>query len=142
MYLTTGAGQTPGPFLVSRHPLSLGRPLLAVSGSSRGWPARVSSSHTWEARMWSAVAGCRGPAPVRASVILSRVLTEAVVTPTVHLGGFAPLTASPTHPVSESGKFLQKSLCPAGRGEQTPSPVSLRCSWTHWVMVVHQQGAP
>ena len=42
--------QTPGPFLVSRHPLSEGRPLLAVSGSSRGWPAPVSSSHTWEAR--------------------------------------------------------------------------------------------
>ena len=31
------------PSLVSRHPLSEGRPLLAVSGSSRGWPAWVSS---------------------------------------------------------------------------------------------------
>ena len=52
-YLTTGAGQTPGPFLASRT-------LLAVSGSSGGWPARVSSSHTWEARMWSAIAGAQG----------------------------------------------------------------------------------
>ena len=41
-------------------PLSGGRPLLAVSGSSRGWPARVSSSHTWEARKWSAIAGAQG----------------------------------------------------------------------------------
>ena len=32
-------------------PLSGSRPLLAVSGSSRGWPARVSSSHTWETRI-------------------------------------------------------------------------------------------
>ena len=36
---TTGADQTPGPFLVSRHTLSEGRPLLAVSGSLWG-PAR------------------------------------------------------------------------------------------------------
>ena len=34
----------------------------------------MSSSHTWEARMWSAIAG---PGPVRASVLLSWVLTEA-----------------------------------------------------------------
>ena len=42
--------------LVPSPPSSEGRPLLAVSGSSWG-PARVSSSHTWEARMWSAFAG-------------------------------------------------------------------------------------
>ena len=41
-------------------PLSGSRPLLAVSASSRGWPARVSSSHTWGAQMWSAVAGAQG----------------------------------------------------------------------------------
>ena len=51
----------PGTLLgVPSPPLSEGRPLLAVSGSSRGWPARVSSSHTWEARMWSAIAGAQG----------------------------------------------------------------------------------
>ena len=54
--MTTGAGRTAGPFLVSRHLLfRRGRPLLAVSGSSRGWPACLSSS-----RMWSAIAGDRG----------------------------------------------------------------------------------
>ena len=48
----------PGTLLgVPSPPLSEGRPLLAVSGSSRGWPARVSLSHTWEARMWSAISG-------------------------------------------------------------------------------------
>ena len=30
------------------------------AGLSRGWPARVSSSHTWEACMWSAIAGAQG----------------------------------------------------------------------------------
>ena len=51
----------PGTLLgVPSPPLSEGRPLLAVSGSSRRWPARVSSSHTWEARMWSAIAGAQG----------------------------------------------------------------------------------
>ena len=68
--------------------------------------------------------GHRGPGPVRASVLLSRVLTEAGVTPAVHLRGPAPLAASPTHPVSASlVRCLQNSLCPAGRGEQTPTPV-------------------
>ena len=32
---------------MSRHPLSEGRPLLAVSGSSRAWPAWVSSHALW-----------------------------------------------------------------------------------------------
>ena len=44
----------------------------------------------------------RGPGPVRASVLLSRVLTEAGVTPAVHLRGPAPLATSPAQPVSES----------------------------------------
>ena len=114
----------PGTLLgVPSPPLSEGRPLLAVSGSSRGWPACVSSSHTWEARMWSAIAGTRDQRPVRASVLLSRVLTEAGVAPAVHLRGPAPLAASPMQPASESGRDLQNSLCPAGRGEQTPTPV-------------------
>ena len=87
-------------------PLSGSHPLLAVSGSSRGWPACVSSSHTWEARMWSVIAVHKGPGPVRASVLLSPVLAEAGVTPAVHLHGPARLAASPTQPVSESGKVL------------------------------------
>ena len=45
-HATTGPDQTPGPFLVSRHPLSEGRPLLAVSGSSWG-PVEVSSQVPW-----------------------------------------------------------------------------------------------
>ena len=83
----------------------------------------------------------RGPGPVRASVLLSRVLTEVGVTPAVHLRGPAPLAASPSQPVRNSGKYLQNSLCPAGRGEQTPTPVNLRCNWTHLVMQMHQQRA-
>ena len=59
--------------------------------------------------MWPATAGHRGPGQsVRASVLLSRVLTEAGVTPAVHLRGPAPLAASPTQPVRESGKVLEK----------------------------------
>ena len=51
----------PGTLLgVPSLPLSEGHPPLAVSGSSRGWPACVSSSHTREARMWSAIAGAQG----------------------------------------------------------------------------------
>ena len=46
--------------------------------------------------------GHRGPGPVRASALLSRVLTEAGVTPAVHLRGPAPLAASLAQPVSES----------------------------------------
>ena len=66
--------------------------------------------------------GTRGPGPVRASVHLSRVLTEARVTPAIHLRRPAPLAASPTQPGNESGKCLQNSQCPAGREEQTPTP--------------------
>ena len=59
--MTTGGWSDPRTLLgVPSPPLSEGSPLLAVSGSSRGWPACVSSSHTWEARMWSAIAGAQG----------------------------------------------------------------------------------
>ena len=51
--------------------------------------------------MWSAIVGVEGTGAVRASVFLSRVLTEAGVTPAVHLRGPAPLAASPAQPVSE-----------------------------------------
>ena len=58
---TTGAGQTPGPFLVSRHPLFReAAHCWPSAGLPRGWPACVSSSHTWEARMWSSIAGAQG----------------------------------------------------------------------------------
>ena len=94
-HATTGADQTPGPFLVSRHPLSEGRPLLAVSGSSWG-PVRCVVAISLDSVWSSAIAGHRGPGPVRASVHLSRVLVEAGVTPAVHLHGPAPL-ATPHH---------------------------------------------
>ena len=100
-------------------PLSEGRPPLAVSRSSRGWPARLSSGHTWEARMWCAIAGTGA-----CSRLSPRVSgPQGGVTPAVHLRGPAPLAASPAQPVSESGKCLQNSRCPDGRGEQTPTPV-------------------
>ena len=69
--------------------------------------------------MWSAVADW-GQGPVRASVLLSRVLTEAGVT----LRGPAPSAASLTQPVGESGKVLAELAVSRGRGEQTPMPVS------------------
>ena len=64
----------------------------------------------------------RGPGPVRASVLLSWVLTEAGVTPAVHLRGPAPLPASPTQPVGEYGGYLQTSLCPGDVGSRHPCP--------------------
>ena len=54
--------------------------------------------------------GHKGPRLVRASVPLSRVLTEAGVTPAVHLRGPGPLAASPTQPVSESGSFARLAV--------------------------------
>ena len=47
--------------------------------------------------MWSAVAGAQGQS-VRASVLLSRVLVEAGVTPAVHLHGPAELAMPHHHP--------------------------------------------
>ena len=61
--------------------------------------------------MWPAVAGAQGPGQsVRASVLLSRVLTEAGV--------------KPTQPVRESGEALAELAVSRGRGEQTPMPES------------------
>ena len=93
--MTTGAGQT-RTLWVSRHPL--------FREAAHCWPSasllvgshrHLSSSHTWHC------GGHREPGLVRASVDLSRVLTEAGVSPAVHLRGPAPLAASPTQPVSE-----------------------------------------
>ena len=69
---------------------------------------------------------CRwGPGQsVRASVLLSQDLTEARVTPAVHLRGPAPFAASPTQPAGESGEVLAELAVSRGRGEQTPIPVS------------------
>ena len=112
--MTTGAGETPGPFLVSRHPLFRGdASLLAVSGSSRGWPARVSSSPTWEARMWSAIAGAQGTgACSRLSPPVPGPHGGSGHTCRFHLRGPAPLAASPMPPVSESGKVLAELAVP------------------------------
>ena len=57
--MTTGVDQTPGPFLVSRHPLSEGRPLLAVSGTSWG-PARCVVARSLDCRWSLAIAGVQG----------------------------------------------------------------------------------
>ena len=119
-----GLVRQPGPFLVSRHPL--------FRRAARCWPSAglfVGGQGACR-QVTPGKPGCglplrgyRGLGPVRASVLLSRVLTEAGVAPAVHLRGPAPLAASPAHPESESGKYLQNSLCPAGRGEQPPTPV-------------------
>ena len=90
---TTGADQTPGPRPVT---LSEDRPLLAVSGSSRGGRLAVSSHVPWIVCGRLTLRGYRGPGPDRASSHLSRVLVEARVTPAVHLHGPAPL-ATPHH---------------------------------------------
>ena len=96
--MTTGAG----PFLVSRHSL--------FRGAARCWPPAglLVDGQLASRRVTPGKPGCglplrgyRGPGPVRASVHLSRVLTEAGVAPAVHLHEPAPLAASPTHPVSE-----------------------------------------
>ena len=61
---------------MSRHPLSEGRPLLAVSGSSWG-PARCVVAFLWIVGGRLPLWGYRGPGPVRASVVLSQVLTRS-----------------------------------------------------------------
>ena len=66
--------------------------------------------------------GHRVPGPVRASVLLSRVLTEAGVTPAVHLRGPAPLAASPTPPVSESDKCCRTRGAHLGVRSRHPRP--------------------
>ena len=113
----------PRTFLVSRHP-SFGEPPTA--GCQRVFSSvasLLSSSHTWEAWTRLPLRVHRGPGQsVRASDLLSRVLTEAGVTPAVHLRGPALLAASPTQPVGESGKVLAELAVSWGRGEQTPMP--------------------
>ena len=114
---TTATGQTPGPFLVSRHPLFRG---AATAGRQRvfSW---VASLRVVKSRLGSSDVVClcgetgdRGP--VRASVLLSRVLTEA---------GVAPLAASPAQPISESGKVLAELAVSRAWGAVTPMPVSI-----------------
>ena len=123
-----GAGQTAGPFLVSRHPLSRRAARCWKSaGLFVGGQLACRQVTPGKPGCGLPLRGHRGPGQsVRASVLLSWVLTEAGVTPAVHLRGSVPLAASPAQPVSESGKCLQNSQCPAGRGEQTPTPVNFR----------------
>ena len=74
---------------------SFGEPPTAGRQRVFSWVASLlSSSHTWKARMWSDTAGgTGGPGQsVRASVLLSQVLTEAGVAPAVHHRGPAPLS--------------------------------------------------
>ena len=101
--MTTGAGLTPGPFLVSRHPLFRGPP---AAGRQRvfSWVARsrVVKSHLGSPDV---VCHCGGTgdrglfAPQSSCPGSSR---RQGVTPAVHLRGPAPLAASPAQPVSES----------------------------------------
>ena len=125
MYLTTGAGQTPGPVLVSRHPL--------FRRAARCWPSAglLVGGQLACRQVTTGKPGCglplrghRGPGPVRASVL-----------PGPH-GGRGHTCRAPPWACSVSSqsdasrkrvlvRYLQNSLCPAGRGEQTPTPVKL-----------------
>ena len=103
------------------HPLSEGRPLLAVSGSL--WrPARCVVACSLES-VWSAIAGAHGTGAC------SR-LSPPVPDPR---GGRGHTCRSPPRACSVSNAttlsnpqmspYLLDSLCPSGRGEQTPTPV-------------------
>ena len=70
------------------------------SAGLRGGQLGVSSQVPWTACGRLPLRGNRGPGPVRASVLLSRVLVEAGVTPAVHLHGPAPLATPHHHPYS------------------------------------------
>ena len=96
-------------------PLSGGRPLLAVNRSSRGWPACCRQATPGKLGCGLPLRGHSGPGQsVRASVLLSRVLTEAGVTPAKNLRGPAPLAASPTQPVSEVWQGTCRTRCVQG----------------------------
>ena len=62
---------------MSRHPLSEGRPLLAVSGSFVGTSSLCRPHVLWIVRGRLPLRGYRGPGPVRASVVLSQVLARS-----------------------------------------------------------------
>ena len=119
--MATGAGQTPGPFLVSRH--------FLFRGAARCWPSagllvggQLACRQVTPGKLGCGLPlrGHRGPGPVRASVHLSRVLTEQ--------GSHLPYT-------SVGLLRWQPVRC-------LPSASLVRRSWTQWVMVVHQQRAP
>ena len=85
--MTTGADQTPGPFLVSRHP---------SFGVARCWPSAglLVGGQLACRQVTPGKVGCglplrghKGPGPVHASALLSRVLTEAGVTSAVLSAG-------------------------------------------------------
>ena len=100
---------------MSRDPLSEGRPLLAFSVTSWG-PTRVSSHVLWAVGGRLSWQWYRGPAPVRASVLLSRVLVGAGVTPAVHLRGPAPLATPPSQSVSARRARILLTWCNGGCG--------------------------
>ena len=74
--------------------------------------------------MWSAIAGAHGDrgSPFAPQSFLSWVLTEAGVTPAVHLRGPAPLAASPTQSVRESGEVLAELGESRDVGRRHPCP--------------------
>ena len=81
---------------MSRHPLSEGRPLLAVSGSSWG-PARCVVASSLDSAWSLAIAGVQGTgACSRLSRPVPGSRSEAGVTPAVHSEGPAPLASHVT----------------------------------------------
>ena len=100
-------------------PLSWGRPLLAVSGSSRGWPACCRQVTPGKPGCGLPLRGHRGPGPVRASVLLSRVLVGAAV----HLRGPAPSAARPTrNPKASLVSACRTRSVRLGVGSRHPRP--------------------
>ena len=90
--------------------LAVPSPLLSVSSPLRvfSWrPACCRQVTPGKLGCGLPLRGHRGPDNLFApQSLLSGVLKEAGVTPAVHLCGPAPLAASPTQPVGESGKVL------------------------------------
>ena len=106
-------------------PLSGGRPLLAFSGSSRGWPACGRQVTPGKFGCGLPLRGAQGTRAVcRASVLLSWVLTEAGVKKAVHLCGPAPISSQSDATRKRAWQALAELAVRRGRGEQTPTPSS------------------
>ena len=126
--MTTGAGQIQGTLL--------GVPSPLFRRAARCWPSagllvggQLACRQVTPGKLGCGLPlrGHRGQGPVRASVLLSRVLTEAGVTPAVHLRGPAPSAASPTQPC----KRVWQGTCRArgvqvGVGSRHPCPYLVR----------------
>ena len=114
--------------------------LLAVSGSSRGWPACCRQVTPGKLGCGLPLRGAHG-----SGAVCSRLSPsvpgphESRVAPAVHLRGPARSAASPTQPVGESGKVLAELAAPKWTwGEDTHSRTQFAAS----LDTLGQCGAP